>query len=149
MGGMDCGATTACPGTKRKAAAAAALDNCLPDDGENAAAVVRGAAAAAEFEVEAPRRRPKEIMSQQWIDSVLTGTIKPLPFKERHMRDPDLAAIFHSHERSRTKGYVEVGDGYDKRCELLQAVHKAVFYGREDEEKQAMAKLAALSLRHR
>ncbi|CAL4993242.1 unnamed protein product [Urochloa decumbens] len=146
---MDCGAMMACPGTKRKAA--------------NVAAVVGGAAAVptAEFEAEAPRR-PKEIMSQEWVDSVLAGTIKPLPFKERHMRDPNLAAIFHSHERSRarfaeyqcwirreleTKGYVEVGDNFDDRCELLQAVHKAVFYGREDEEKEAMAKLAAL--RHR
>lgn len=45
-----------------------------------------------------------------------------------------------------TKGYVEVDEDYDERCELLQAVHKAVFYGRE-EEKEAMAKLEAMQRR--
>ena len=59
---------------------------------------------------EAPMR-PKaiRIMSQEWIDSVLVDTIKPLPFKERQLRDPKLAAIFHAHEKSRAS-FVEYHD---------------------------------------
>jgi signal transduction histidine kinase len=97
-------------------------------------------------------------MSQAWIDSILADEIQPLPFNERHLRDPKLAAIFQSHEQSRTnfaeyqnairheletKGYVEIDDDYEM-CELLEAVSNAAFYGREEEEKEAMAKLAAL-----
>lgn len=107
-----------------------------------------------------PQRQPaKTIMSQAWIDSILADEIQPLPFNERHLRDPKLAAIFQSHEQSRTnfaeyqnairheletKGYVEIDDDYDEMCELLEAVSNAAFYGREEEEKEAMAKLAAL-----
>ena len=38
-------------------------------------------------------------------------------------------------------------DDYDERCQLLQDVHDAVFYGREEEEKEALAKLEAMRLR--
>jgi hypothetical protein len=41
-----------------------------------------------------------------------------------------------------------VDDDYDERCQLLQDVHDAVFYGREEEEeKEALAKLEAMRLR--
>ncbi|CAO2168445.1 unnamed protein product [Urochloa humidicola] len=103
-------------------------------------------------------------MLQEWIDSLLGKEMKPLPFNERHLKNPVLAEIFHSHEQDRvrfaeyqawirreleTKGYVEVDDDFDERCELLEAVSTAAFYGREEEEKQALAKLAALRLRRR
>ena len=112
---MECGASsTAFPNSKRKAA----LDEDL-SDGEDAVAVdaaappvlqqqnEQGGGDAAE---EAPMR-PKaiRIMSQEWIDSVLVDTIKPLPFKERQLRDPKLAAIFHAHEKSRAS-FVEYHD---------------------------------------
>lgn len=106
-----------------------------------------------------PPSRPKAVMSREWVESVLADENKPLPFTERHLKNPVLADAFRTHERSRaayaeyqdwvrreyeTKGYVEIDDDFDERCELLQAVSTAAFCGREDEEKEAMAKLAAL-----
>ncbi|KAL6654722.1 hypothetical protein ACP70R_008187 [Stipagrostis hirtigluma subsp. patula] len=149
--------------TKRKASAAA-LDEGPEDAVVCATAPAEiasdGAVSCVAAPAPAPMPAPRRIMSQAWIDSILSSEMKPLPFKERQLRDPELAAIFRSHEESRakhaeykawvrreleTKGFVEVDDDYEERCELLQAVHRAVFYGREEEEKEAMAKLAALS----
>ncbi|KAG0530612.1 hypothetical protein BDA96_05G201700 [Sorghum bicolor] len=164
MAGMEC------LNSKRKAADAA-LDDGRLSDGDNDVAVDAGTpgppeiAAAQEQQAPAPApRQPttKVIMSQAWIDSILADEIKPLPLNEELLRDPKLAAIFQSHEQSRasfaeyqnairreleTKGFVEIDDDYDEMCELLHAVSTAAFYGREEEEKEAMAKLAALRRR--
>ena len=163
-----------CLNSKRKAADAA-LDDDRLFDGENDVAVDAATpgppeiAAAQEQQAPAPAPAPaprqpttKAIMSQAWIDSILADEIKPLPLNEELLRDPKLAAIFQSHEQSRasfaeyqnairreleTKGFVEIDDDYDEMCDLLHAVSTAAFYGREEEEKEAMAKLAALRRR--
>ncbi|KAL6890123.1 hypothetical protein ACP4OV_008886 [Aristida adscensionis] len=152
---------------KKRKAEAAALD---ADDGAVVCAPAAqaetpfGGAAAPPAQPGQGAGKPKVVMSQEWIDSVLSTQMRPLPFKERQLRDPKLAAIFQSHERSRarlaeyqaalrreleTKGYVEIDDDYDERCELLQAVHSAAFHGRKEEEKEAMAKLEAMAMRRR
>ncbi|KAG0530609.1 hypothetical protein BDA96_05G201400 [Sorghum bicolor] len=169
MAGMERGALTACSNSKRKAAEAA-LDDGLSDVENDVAVGADAAASSTQIEVAqkqqapAPRQPPtKAIMSQAWIDSILADEIKPLPLNEELLRDPPkLAAIFQSHEQSRasfaeyqnairreleTKGFVEVDDDYDEICELLHAVSTAAFYGREEDEKEAMAKLAALRRR--
>lgn len=171
MAEMERGALPGCPNSKRKAAEAA-LDDGLSDANNDVAALAPAPApAAAEIEASsqeqqeeaAPRQPTKRVMSQEWINSILSSEIKPLPLNKRLLRNPELAAVFESHEKSRswfpkyqnwirreleTKGYVEVPDDYEEMVQLRQAVYDAAFYGREEEEKEAMAKLEAMRLRH-